>query len=138
MIRNINNNDFLFMIDSFKSFNILKKEEDFFKDDLNKYLIYEYNNKPVGFLEYSLYYDRLELNYIYIDSKFRKKGFGSELLEYFINLYKDQNILNITLEVAESNVAAIELYKKKGFEVVAVRERYYSNYENAYLMERKF
>lgn len=41
---------------------------------------------------------------------------------------------NVNLEVRVSNVKAIALYQKFGFKNVAVRKRYYSNGEDAYLM----
>ena len=44
---------------------------------------------------------------------------------------------NVNLEVRVSNVKAIALYQKFGFKNVAVRKRYYSNGEDAYLMIKK-
>ena len=43
----------------------------------------------------------------------------------------------ISLEVRMSNVAAIELYKKTGFQTMAIRNSYYSNpVEDALVMLR--
>ena len=42
----------------------------------------------------------------------------------------------ITLEVRESNLPAIKLYEKFGFEIVNTRKKYYGE-ENAYLMGRR-
>ena len=52
-------------------------------------------------------------------------------MEYLI---KDN--LSITLEVKETNVAAIKLYKKYGFEEVAVRHGYYNGVDGI-LMEKR-
>ena len=40
------------------------------------------------------------------------------------------------LEVRASNIAAIALYKTQGFETVGVRPKYYSDNEDAVLMQR--
>ena len=47
----------------------------------------------------------------------------------------DNNIKNITLEVKEDNIAAINLYKKYGFKKVSTREKYYDGI-NGILMEK--
>ena len=44
---------------------------------------------------------------------------------------------NVTLEVRESNQAAINLYKKNGYEEVVIKKHYYSNGENAIYMVKR-
>ena len=82
----------------------------------------------MGFINYDLIYDRIEINYIYVIEQFRNKGIAGELVKYI-----DKNIKNITLEVKESNIQAINFYLKMGFKKVSVRENYYKN-ENGILM----
>ena len=53
-------------------------------------------------------------------------------MDYFINLVDK----DISLEVRENNDPAIKLYKKYGFEEVAVRKGYYNGIDGL-LMERK-
>ena len=53
-----------------------------------------------------------------------------------INIGKNHNIDNITLEVNINNINAIKLYEKYNFEKVAVRKGYYDGVDG-YLMERK-
>lgn len=89
-----------------------------------------------GFLSYSLIYDRIELDYIWVDESSRRTGIGESLLEYLIELAMNQNIDNISLEVRCSNEPAISLYLKNGFEIVSKREKYYQN-EDGYLMMKK-
>lgn len=98
-----------------------------------KYLIYKEENKLVGFINYSILYERAELNYIYVDKNFRREGIANKLMEYmFIELRKEK-VLSITLEVKKSNVSAINLYKKWKFEPVSIRKNYYGN-EDGILM----
>ncbi len=100
----------------------------------SKILVYDDGVKK-GMLAFSLYYDRAELDYIYVCPEFRKHGVAQDLMNFMIK--ECFNAQNITLEVDEKNVSAINLYKKLGFDIVATREKYYNNGNSAYLMERK-
>ena len=88
-----------------------------------------------GVLIYQQIYDRIEIDYIIVDSKFQRQHIASKLLEYLINSMF--SIKNITLEVNEENVAAINLYKKFNFKEVARRKNYYKD-KDAILMIRRF
>jgi len=90
-----------------------------------KYILYLEGNNYIGFIQYSIIYDRAELDYIYVDDKFRSSGIGSKLMNYMIEDVKNNNCLNISLEVENSNINAINLYKKYNFKEVAVRKNYY-------------
>lgn len=85
-----------------------------------------------GIIIYNLLYDRVEIDYIIVDKNYRKKGIGSLLLKQV----EKNKLNNITLEVRESNIYAINFYKKNGFEIVAIRKNYYGT-ENGYLMLKK-
>ena len=63
--------------------------------------------------------------------KKRNKKIASLLVDYFLS----QNNKRIILEVRESNLPAIKLYKKFNFVIINIREKYYGN-ENAIIMER--
>jgi ribosomal-protein-alanine N-acetyltransferase len=65
----------------------------------------------------------------------RKKGLGKLLLEHI--LHKFSNYEMAFLEVRKSNLPAINLYKKFGFEELYIREFYYTNGEDAIVMGRK-
>lgn len=65
----------------------------------------------------------------------RRKGIGEQLLISAIEQSVENDSRVVTLEVRESNEAAIELYRKYGFQEVGLRRRYYSdNGENAVIM----
>ena len=100
----------------------------------NALVIYE-ENKFIGFIVYSIIYERAEIIDIIIDSNYRKRGYANKLLEYTIEKIKEKNCDNITLEVNENNISAINLYKKQGFNICAVRKNYYNN-EDGYLMKK--
>ena len=60
-----------------------------------------------------------------IDKGYRNLGFGHQLLDFLINQSKVNSIEKIFLEVRPSNIKAIALYIKKGFEKIAKRPSYY-------------
>ena len=93
---------------------------------------YYIDDKIVGVLVYEDIYNRFEIDYIVVDSQYRRKGIGEKLLKNIIDLNPD----NITLEVREDNIAAINLYKKMGFEVVSKREKYYGNIDGLLMIRR--
>jgi len=96
-------------------------------------LIYKKDNKIVGFLDYSKMYEKIEINYIFVLNEYRNQNIGYELIKYMID---NNDFENITLEVNVNNISAINLYKKHGFEIIGIREKYYDGIDG-YLMERR-
>lgn len=101
-----------------------------------KLYTYSVDKNIVAFIQYEDIYDRFELDNIYVLKEYRNRGIASSLMEHMINEGKKQNIINITLEVREDNVNAINLYKKYGFTEKAIRNNYYENC-NGILMEKE-
>lgn len=96
------------------------------------FIVYTINSKVVGYLYFSLIYDRIEINQFEVLKMYRKRGIGSCLLSYLIESYK----FPITLEVRCDNLSAIKLYRKFGFRDVALRKNYYDGVDGI-LMEKK-
>lgn len=93
-------------------------------------------NKVLGYANYSLIYDRIELDNIFVEKERRKEGIGKKLMSYLIAVAIDNHVINITLEVRVSNEIARDLYKSFGFREVALRKFYYGN-EDGILMEKQ-
>ena len=119
-------------VDNF-TYKLTKKE--FSTNPYLKIITFVEKDKIIGFLLYSLIYDRIEIEQFEVITKKRSQRIGSQLLSYLIDKYQNTNIKNITLEVKEDNIAAINLYKKNGFKTVSIREKYYDGI-NGFLMER--
>ncbi|MGN1341780.1 MAG: ribosomal protein S18-alanine N-acetyltransferase [Bacilli bacterium] len=102
----------------------------------SKHAQYLENDKIVGTLDYSLIYDRIEIDNIQVDEKYRDQKIGTKLMSYLISIAIENRVVNITLEVRKSNKIAIHLYKKFGFREVAIRKYYYGD-EDAILMEKQ-
>ena len=125
MIRKITNED-LDIINSFSDYSVTLNTNPF-----NRCFCIIEDNKIIGYIEYACIYDKGELNYIFIDPKYRSKGYGIKLLNSMFNDLK--GVTNITLEVNVNNTNAIKLYQKNGFKIVSRRENYY-NGTDGYLM----
>ena len=74
---------------------------------------------------------------IAIHPNYRNLGFGRKLLKKLLEIFKKKEKSVFELEVRISNDIAINLYKKFNFKIIDIKERYYTNGENAYLMELK-
>lgn len=96
---------------------------------------YIIDNKTIGYLEYSLIYDRIEIDNIKVEEEYRNQGIGTKLMAYLVSMAINLRVINITLEVRVSNEIAIKLYKNFGFREVALRKYYYGD-EDGILMEK--
>jgi len=99
-------------------------------------ICYYIDNKQVGYLDYSLIYDRIEIDNFLVNEDSRGQGIGKKLLSYLVVIGINNHVVNITLEVRKSNQIARNLYKKFGFREVALRKFYYGD-EDGILMEKQ-
>lgn len=132
LIRNYKNED---VNEINKLGRLLHKKYCFSIDGFSNCIVIEESKEIIGFIIYSIIYERSEIIDIIIDPTKRGQGYGSKLLNQAINVINENNCENITLEVNSLNNAAINLYKKFGFNVVAVRKKYY-NENDGYLMKK--
>lgn len=111
-------------------------KRDFENNPYTNYLIYLIDDKIVGFINYLLIYDRMEIVNFNVLDFFQNKHIGSSLLKKLIEISKNKKLKNITLEVRSDNTKAIYLYKKYGFKEVAIRKNYYNDTDGI-LMEKE-
>ncbi len=104
-------------------------------DTYSNCLVLEEDDNIIGFISYSIIYDRAEIIDVIIDEKYRNKGYGKKLVSEVIDLAFSNNCNNITLEVSTLNKVAIKLYKNMGFEIVGIRKKYYKD-NDGYLMKK--
>lgn len=69
--------------------------------------------------------------------EFRRQGIAGNLVQELIRNLCDEKVSSLTLEVRQSNSAAIALYEKLGFIQVGCRPNYYANPKEAALILRK-
>ncbi|UJA20410.1 ribosomal protein S18-alanine N-acetyltransferase [Thermoleophilia bacterium SCSIO 60948] len=89
----------------------------------------------VGYLVCSRYVDVWHLMNIAVDPRLRRLGIASRLMDSMLERGGREE--SYTLEVRPSNLAAIALYRDKGFRAAGHRRRYYhDNGEDALIMWR--
>ena len=96
-------------------------EKELNQNPFGKILVYKKNNKIIAYLYYSEIYERVEINNIEVEEKYRNMGIGTELLKRLIETVQKC----ISLEVRINNYNAIKLYKKFNFQEKAIRKGYY-------------
>ncbi len=128
MIRELKESDFKKVNELLNCFNY-SIDSKIFSEQFTKVIIY-FDEMIKGVLVFDYIYDRIEIEYIVVDPKYRKIGIATKLLKYIEKNYKAKNI---TLEVKKNNIPAINFYNKNGFSIVSVRKNYYKD-EDGYLM----
>lgn len=90
-------------------------------------LIYVFEEEEIkGFISFRILYERAELNYLYVDLKYRNQNIASTLLDTMYTVLKDKNVKTVTLEVSVQNPCAIHVYEKIGFKQIGQRKNYYN------------
>ncbi len=107
-----------------------------FNDNLLSAICLDVDKKVVGFISYSLTVDVADIEGVVVRSEERKKGYGKLLLQHLLSTLKGV-AEKVFLEVRESNVPAIALYKSCGFSEISVRKKYYSDGENALVLVKE-
>ena len=94
-------------------------------------------NLVIGVCVVQVVLDEAQINYFVINQKFRKKGFGSYLMNNLIKKSEELNLKKLLLEVSQSNLNAERFYERFDFSTVGIRKNYYKDGSNALLKEKK-
>ena len=108
-----------------------------FKKDGTKIIGLLIKNLIIGICVFQVVLDEAQINYFVVNKKFRKKGFGSYLMNYLIKKCENLNLKKLLLEVSQSNVTAERFYSRFDFSTVGIRKNYYKDGSNALLKEKK-
>jgi [ribosomal protein S18]-alanine N-acetyltransferase len=122
-----------------QSFTLPWSREAFFNElTVNQYAMYiviEDNGKIAGYCGSWVVIDESHITNIAILPEYRGKKLGEALLRKMMEISISKGAIRMTLEVRVSNVVAISLYEKLGFQKGGIRKRYYTdNHEDAYIM----
>ncbi len=110
-------------------------EQSLLTNPFAKLLCYTINKQIVGYLLYSHMYERIEIEQLEVYAEFRRQKIASHLLSHLIEMASDAHVVNITLEVRQTNDAAIHLYEKFDFKKQAMRYNYYQNEHGTLMMK---
>ena len=76
-----------------------------------------------------------QINNVAVREELRGQGTGLQIVEFALEEGKRQGLGSFTLEVRESNAAAIHVYEKAGFKSAGIRKNFYEKpKENAVIM----
>ena len=123
---------------------LLHENYKFKLDTFSKCLVcYDDKNMFVGFVVYSIMYERSEIIDIIVDSNYRTKGYGKKMLLKVIEDVRKNDCENVTLEVKKDNQVAIDFYYSLGFKIIGCIKDYFLDLKNkkyidGYIMELKF
>lgn len=108
---------------------------DSLKNENNVYLVAEYAGKIAGYCGMWGIAGEGQINNVAVDQSYRRKGIAYQMMQSFIEEGCKKNLTEFTLEVRESNTAAIRLYEKIGFQKEGIRKDFYdAPKENAVIM----
>lgn len=108
------------------------------ENNIAKYFVAVKENKIIGYGGFWHIINELHITNIAVDIDYRGLGIGQKLVCKVLDFANDDELVDsVSLEVRRSNFAAQNLYRKYGFSVIGVRERYYEdNREDAYIMQK--
>lgn len=115
-------------------------EYEFNGNPVNKFIVIEADGKIVGFNNFMITFNSATITQIAVTREYRRKGFGTVLLNEMEKMFPKEGediVENVTLEVRSSNLAAIKLYEKHGYEVVVKKPHYYADGEDAIYMVKR-
>ena len=94
------------------------------------------SNLVIGICVFHVVLDEAQINFFVVNKKYRKKGFGSYLMNYLIEKCEKLNITKLFLEVSNTNVIAEQFYSNFDFFTVGIRRNYYKDGSDALLKEK--
>lgn len=97
------------------------------------------NGRVVGYAGLQVVLDEGYIANVAVRPDCRRQGVAGKLLQVFLDFAKAHQLAFLTLEVRESNYAAIALYGSRGFRSVGRRKNYYEHpREDAVIMTKEF
>jgi [ribosomal protein S18]-alanine N-acetyltransferase len=113
-------------------------EYEFKENPCSKIVVALLEETIVGYLDFMITFDSATINRICVTMTERQKGIAQALLDKMVEIAKRQKetVEFITLEVRSSNMPALNLYKKNGWEEITVKKHYYDDGEDAIYMVR--
>ena len=109
---------------------------EFKKEDIKVFGIL-LSNLLIGICVFHVVLDEAQINFFAINHKYRKKGFGTFLMNYLIKECEKLNISKLFLEVSHNNFIAEKFYSRFNFSTVGIRRNYYKDGSDALLKEKK-
>ena len=101
------------------------------REGSNKIILYNPQNENVGYIKYQYPLDpsgqrNIEIAYLFIKPKFRRKGYATVLLEYFLDKFKDKTYISLYTSKGIEQTKGFTIYEKLGFKQICCLDDYYA------------
>ncbi|MBR4496863.1 MAG: ribosomal protein S18-alanine N-acetyltransferase [Acholeplasmatales bacterium] len=141
MIRRLKEDDILKIVELENSTLNTSLGYDMLKSSLENEMAYffvlEENEKILGYISTMFDGQIVEILNFCVDNNYQHKGLGTKILAFIDNYFIKLNAESIILEVRDKNINAIKIYEKFGFKKIHVRKNYYSNGDDALILNKK-
>lgn len=91
--------------------------------------VFEQDNRVISFAIISIHGEECHLLNLGVHPSYHRQGFGYQILTQTMRAARNLGAMMIYLEVRESNLRAIALYKKLNFIQIGIRKDYYPAFE---------
>lgn len=99
-------------------------------------MVAELGEKVVGFMIYELHRAKLHILNFAVHLEYRRRRVGTQMIEKLVSKLSSHRRTHITLEVRETNLAALLFFRNQGFRAICVlREHFGDTGEDGYRMQ---
>ncbi|UCG90932.1 MAG: ribosomal protein S18-alanine N-acetyltransferase [candidate division WOR-3 bacterium] len=113
----------------------------FFENDLKSpkavALVAENKTTIVGYSIATCVDDELHITNIAVDKNYQRQGIATQLMDKLENIAEERGCTYAYLEVRTHNLAAINMYKNIGYNILYIRKQYYIDGDDAYVMSKE-
>lgn len=78
--------------------------------------------------------DSANLDLLAVKTRYRRRGYGRQIVTWLEKVAKTAGIMNIFVQVRKTNRGAIRFYKKLGYQIIGEAAGYYQGRESALIM----
>ena len=115
-----------------------KSLEESLEKENSLFLVAVEDEKVIGYVGMEVIVDEGYIFNVAVSADYRRRGVGYALVRELVTYSMKNSLCFITLEVRESNSAAIALYSKFGFIKAGERKNYYSDPTEAAVLMTKY
>lgn len=108
-----------------------------FRSEIAYVYVFEEDNIIKGYISTVFDGKTIEILNFCVDKNYQRMGIGEKIITYVLNELKLKGAKDSILEVRRSNVKAIALYTKVGYKKIYERKAYYSDGEDALVLQAK-
>ena len=102
------------------------------------YVVAELDGKVIGGAGAIKVFENADITNVCIAEAYRGLGYGIKMMEGLIEKCRELDCIEFTLEVRKSNLRAISMYEKIGFENIGIRPGFYERPKEDAIIMRAF